>query len=102
MGSVEQDLQKYLAEHNVEDLLKDIVVKLCLEKPDDPLEFVKKYVSELQHKDAEEDDEEPLPRGPGRRGAVSASVMTEEEIANYEKKVRLSWPERVRTIHSRT
>jgi hypothetical protein len=41
MADMEAELQKYLAEQGVENLLKDIVVKLCLNKPPDVLEFVK-------------------------------------------------------------
>jgi len=36
------------AHQGVENLLKDIVVKLCLNKPDDTLAFVKTYIEDLQ------------------------------------------------------
>jgi len=91
MGDVEKELQGYLAEHKVEDLLKDIVVKLCLEKPADPLEFVKHYITGLQHAAGsaahDDDDDHRPPQNVGRRGGVSASVVTEDDAEEYEKKI---------------
>jgi cAMP-dependent protein kinase regulator len=89
----EGELQKYLADQGVENLLKDIVVKLCLNKPPDVLEFVKDYISDLQAEkaaqvDADDDEEEHtvVPRT-SRRGAVSAAVVDVDEAEAYEKKV---------------
>lgn len=48
MAETEAQLQQYLKEHNVEALLKDIVVKLCVDKPDDELEYIKGYMTQLQ------------------------------------------------------
>lgn len=92
---MEAELQKYLVEHGVETLLKDIVVKLCLNKPDDTLQFVKDYITELQEAKAAEDDGNdddddmgPVPAArTSRRGAVSAAVMDMDEAESYEKKV---------------
>ena len=42
---MEAQLQTYLQEKGVEDLLKDIVVELCKETPDDVLRFIKKYIT---------------------------------------------------------
>ena len=78
---MEAKLQTYLQEKGVEDLLKDIVVELCKETPDDVLGFVKSYVVKRQGGDDDEDDEEPAPaRRSSRRGAVSADVMDVEDI----------------------
>lgn len=81
---MEAKLQTYLQEKGVEDLLKDIVVELCKETPDDVLGFVKSYVVKRQggdDDDDDEDDEEPAPaRRSSRRGAVSADVMDVEDI----------------------
>lgn len=96
MAEMEAELQKYLAEHGVENLLKDIVVKLCLNKPDDTLKFVKEYIEDLQQAKATEavvddDDEGPGDEAPAgrtsRRGAVSAAVMDADDAEAYEKKV---------------
>jgi len=96
---IEAELQQYLAEHNIEHLLKDIVVKLCLEKPDNPLKFLRGFLSELEAKskgtatiaeeDEEEEESEPKPRRAtgNRRGGVSADVIDNDDAINYEKKV---------------
>lgn len=87
----EAELQRYLQENNVESLLKEIVVKLCLDKPANIFEYIKEFVSKRQAEKAEDDEEEEddAPRAPrgSRRGAVSASVMTQDEALEYEKKV---------------
>lgn len=89
---MEAELTEYLAQQGVENLLKDIVVKLCLNKPTDVLEFIKDYVTEMQNErraeaDEEDEDEAPMPRRSSRRGAVSAAVMDADEAESYEKKV---------------
>jgi len=84
-ADMEAKLQTYLQEKGVEDLLKDIVVELCKETPDDVLGFVKSYVVKRQggDDDDDDDDEEPAPaRRSSRRGAVSADVMDVEDIAS--------------------
>lgn len=90
-----------IAQQGVENLLKDIVVKLCLNKPDDTLKFVKEYIEDLQQAKATEavdddDDEGPGDEAPAartsRRGAVSAAVMDADDAEAYEKKVGLSPP----------
>lgn len=100
MADLEAELQKYLTSKNVESLLKDIVVKLCLNKPDDVLEYIKEYVTELQDQDKsgndeQNDDDDDEPRAPrlSRRGAVSAAVMDVDDVENYEKKVIEKDPE---------
>eukprot|EP00049_Salpingoeca_infusionum_P010295 m.174965 g.174965 ORF g.174965 m.174965 type:complete len:447 (+) comp14601_c0_seq1:471-1811(+) len=99
MADVEASLQDYLKDHHIEDLLKDIVVKLCLAKPEDDLQFIKDYITELQKSrggsasagedsaDADDDEEPPMTMGRSRRAAISASVMTAEDVADYERKV---------------
>jgi cAMP-dependent protein kinase regulator len=86
-ADMEAQLQQYLTQHNVESLLKDIVVKLCEDKPDDVYEYIKNYITELQKKEgAADDDDEPAPvRSTTRRGAVSAAVMDPDE--EFERKV---------------
>ena len=40
-------LPQYIADNEVEGLLKDIVVKMCLEKPTDCLAFIRDYVQNV-------------------------------------------------------
>eukprot|EP00040_Diaphanoeca_grandis_P018125 m.95230 g.95230 ORF g.95230 m.95230 type:complete len:360 (-) comp26798_c4_seq1:139-1218(-) len=95
MADMESDLQKWLTERGVETMLKDIVVKLCLNKPEDHLEYIKDYITEIQDKKREEneveehhsEDEEYRAPRLSRRGAVSAAVMDVDEAENYEKKI---------------
>ena len=67
MAETEAQLQSYLSEHNVEALLKDIVVKLCVDKPDDELEYIKNHMIQLQKERGNEpsadDDEDIEPEG---------------------------------------
>jgi cAMP-dependent protein kinase regulator len=83
-ADMEAKLQTYLQEKGVEDLLKDIVVELCKETPEDVLGFVKSYVVKRQggeDDDGSDDEEEAAPpRRSSRRGAVSADVMDVEDI----------------------
>jgi hypothetical protein len=44
----EAELQDYLEKNGVEVLLKDLVVQLCVAKPDNVLEFMKEYITKKQ------------------------------------------------------
>lgn len=136
-SNLEADLQKYLSDHNVEAILKDIVVKLCVDKPDNVLDYIKNYITNLQNQEAgrgggfflvycrffsvflslilfpmavpaklgttdehdamDDDDEDAAedskihPRGRSRRAAISASVMTADDVEDYERKVSCSY-----------
>ncbi|KRX47729.1 cAMP-dependent protein kinase regulatory subunit, partial [Trichinella murrelli] len=98
--------EDYLERHNISDLIKRAVVRLCIAQPDDPVAFLSHYfqllekgeVSTLnQPSPSESHDEEDLgavdsagaadSKARSRRGAVSAEVYSEEDIANYVKKV---------------
>lgn len=48
MADVEAELQEYLKKHEVEKLLKEIVVNLCMKKPDDVFGFIKTFITEKQ------------------------------------------------------
>ena len=78
--------------------LQDIVVKLCLEKPDNPLKFLRGFLSELEAKttkkaaESDSDEEDAAPRAPrvsqgNRRGGVSADVIDSDDASSYQKKV---------------
>merc|ERR1711879_778685 len=38
----------YVRQHNIQQLLKDCIYKLCVEKPDDPVEFIHKHFEQLR------------------------------------------------------
>jgi hypothetical protein len=74
-------------------------VKLCLEKPENPLKFLRGFLSELEAKtkghaadDDEEEEAAPLPsRSAGnRRGGVSADVIEHDDAMQYQKKVHIN------------
>jgi cAMP-dependent protein kinase regulator len=52
MANVEAELQAYLQLHKVESLMKELIVKICVAKPADVLEFIKEYVSSKQQKES--------------------------------------------------
>lgn len=71
-------------------LLKELVVQLCVSKPENVLEFMKEYITKKQNEqNGEEVDDarERLRRRTSRRGAVSASVMSQDEALGYQKKI---------------
>lgn len=88
-------MTQYLADNCIEELFRDITKNLLLSRPDDALEFIKKYVTNLQktkgrpNPDSENDGhfQSPAMRKQSRRGGVSASVMDTDEAMTYEKKV---------------
>eukprot|EP00730_Choanoeca_flexa_P003419 TRINITY_DN11407_c0_g1_i5.p1 TRINITY_DN11407_c0_g1~~TRINITY_DN11407_c0_g1_i5.p1 ORF type:complete len:368 (+),score=142.39 TRINITY_DN11407_c0_g1_i5:73-1176(+) len=99
MAETEAELQAYLKEKDVESTLKDIVVKLCVDKPDNIYRFISKYMlekekelglapaDEADEEDGDDDDDGMATIGRSRRTAISASVMTEDDAMEYERKV---------------
>eukprot|EP00047_Mylnosiga_fluctuans_P002525 m.224863 g.224863 ORF g.224863 m.224863 type:complete len:357 (-) comp11163_c0_seq1:82-1152(-) len=88
MAALESEIQDYLQANGVEPLLKEIVLKLCLNKPANVLEFIRDYVSEkIEAAKSGSEEPEAGPRRASRRGAVSASVMTQDDALHYEKKI---------------
>uniref|UniRef100_A0AC35U575 cAMP-dependent protein kinase type I-alpha regulatory subunit n=1 Tax=Rhabditophanes sp. KR3021 TaxID=114890 RepID=A0AC35U575_9BILA len=91
--------QAYVQRHNIQQLVKEAIVSLCIHKPENPVLFLREHFDKLneQHsqdtvRDAEniEDDDtmdEPpmIPQGNRRRLGVSAEVPDENEAANYKK-----------------
>jgi cAMP-dependent protein kinase regulator len=81
-AEMEAQLQTYLQDKGVEDLLKDIVVELCKDTPENVLQYIKDYVTKRMGDDnadeSEEDDDHgdlpPARNRTTRRGAVSADV----------------------------
>lgn len=91
----EAEMTQYLEDNNIAELFRDITKKLLLSRPDDALEFIKKYVLTLQKtkgRPSPDDTEDghfnsPAMRKASRRGGVSASVMDTDEALDYKKKV---------------
>ncbi|CAK1586171.1 unnamed protein product [Parnassius mnemosyne] len=96
--------ESYIQSHNVQLLLKDCIVQLCLNKPENPVTFLRQYFQKLEREqvkaaaaaaatsEGEGDGElSPLPllggQLPRRRGGISAEPVTEEDATSYVKKV---------------
>merc|ERR1712165_52874 len=100
-----RECEDYVQRHNVQQILKDCIVQLCVARPQNPIVFLKEYFQKLEQDSNTgskavpmsastdgEDVESPmsLPQNFSavrRRGAVSAEPITEEDIATYVKKV---------------
>lgn len=108
----ERDLEKYLQKHDVQKILKDLLVRICVDRPSDVVAYIRANAgaagsgsrmaeaargeesdeSADSDSDSEDNDEtvdvEPVAPPPRqRRGGVSAAVMTEEDARSYVKKV---------------
>ncbi|XP_031561310.1 cAMP-dependent protein kinase type I-alpha regulatory subunit-like [Actinia tenebrosa] len=95
----------YVEKHNIQGVLKDCIVQLCISKPENPYRFFKEYFEKLEKEHDDRRDEasrlesepeqrteieEQPPSKPfqrQRRGAVSAAPITEDEATSYVKKV---------------
>jgi len=42
-----RDCEAYIAKHDIQNLLRDCIVQLCLKKPPNPIEFLAKYFDKL-------------------------------------------------------
>jgi cAMP-dependent protein kinase regulator len=42
-----KECEAYVQKHNVQQLLKDCIVQLCVNKPENPLKFLKEYFERL-------------------------------------------------------
>merc|ERR1712168_1605713 len=111
MGSVssmdeEQSLREceaYVQKHDIQKILKECIVQLCVSRPDNPVSFLREYFQKLEREAVKEskaalltpedgdEAESPMPAGMQqplrRRGAVSAEPIREEDIESYVKKV---------------
>ncbi|XP_070580016.1 cAMP-dependent protein kinase regulatory subunit-like isoform X2 [Ptychodera flava] len=101
-----KECEAYVHKHNIQQILKDCIVQLCINRPENPLSFLREHFEKLERDSAskpksksaspppDDRDEEISPTPPvshvtgrRRRGAVSAEVYTEEDAATYVKKV---------------
>jgi len=103
------DPSAYIDEFDIQAIVKDAIAELCSKQPQRPLAYLRDYFGRLEQislnrsnsmdsttsADSSASQSEEMEtsqmresRTPQkRRGAISAEVYTEEEVANYQKKV---------------
>merc|ERR1712106_1190699 len=98
-----RECEAYVQMHDIQKILKECIVQLCVSRPDNPISFLREYFQKLEREAAREskaallspddleDAESPLPSNiiqpVRRRGAISAEPINEEDAASYVKKV---------------
>ncbi|XP_078081742.1 cAMP-dependent protein kinase type I-alpha regulatory subunit [Mustelus asterias] len=103
-----RECEQYVHKHNIQQVLKDCIVQLCIARPEKPITYLREYFEKLEKEEAKqmhnqqksgsrsdsrEDEISPPPpmnpvvKGRRRRGAISAEVYTEEDAASYVRKV---------------
>uniref|UniRef100_S4RSP3 Protein kinase, cAMP-dependent, regulatory, type I, alpha (tissue specific extinguisher 1) a n=1 Tax=Petromyzon marinus TaxID=7757 RepID=S4RSP3_PETMA len=108
MAAAEQgvrDCERYVQKHNIQALLKDCIVQLCVARPERPMRFLREFFEKLEKEqlktgwnnasggnaandvNAASPTANPVIATRNRRGAVSAEVYTEEDVKGYERKV---------------
>lgn len=43
-----RECEEYVHRHNIQQLLKDCIVQLCVSKPDNPVTFLRQYFQKLE------------------------------------------------------
>ncbi len=43
-----QECEDYVQRHQVQQILKDCIVRLCVSRPDDPVAFLREYFQKLE------------------------------------------------------
>ncbi|XP_070513374.1 cAMP-dependent protein kinase type I regulatory subunit isoform X3 [Cardiocondyla obscurior] len=106
-----RECEEYVQRHNIQQVLKDCIVQLCVGRPENPISFLREYFQKLERvrvprgrraaainliagKRRREADLSPLPfpfnqgpQVPRRRGGISAEPVSEEDATSYVKKV---------------
>uniref|UniRef100_A0AAR2IZ73 Cyclic nucleotide-binding domain-containing protein n=1 Tax=Pygocentrus nattereri TaxID=42514 RepID=A0AAR2IZ73_PYGNA len=97
----------FVQKHNIQQILKECIVSLCIAKPERPMKFLREHFEKLEKEeckqilarqksssqsDSHDDEVSPPPPNPvvkarRRRGGVSAEVYTEEDAVSYVRKV---------------
>jgi len=102
-----RECEAYVQKHDIQKILKECIVQLCVSRPENPISFLREYFQKLEREAAkeskaallspedQEDVESPLPSNivqpVRRRGAISAEPINEEDAATYVKKVSISF-----------
>lgn len=96
-----RECEAYVQKHNIQRVLKDCIVQLCVVRPENPIAFLREYFQKLEREQAMEEakqavtspedteDLSPAPQAQAarRRGGISAEPVTEEDATSYVKKV---------------
>ncbi|ESO10754.1 hypothetical protein HELRODRAFT_72321 [Helobdella robusta] len=94
-----KEIENYIRSHDIQQLLKDSIIQLCLHRPENPFAFLRQHFEKLdrvagastvvkeEEREASPTPQAAAPKKRSRRGAVSAEVYTEEDAASYVKKV---------------
>ncbi|GLH15079.1 Pka-R1_0 protein [Gryllus bimaculatus] len=97
-----RECEAYVQRHNIQQVLKDCIVQLCVSRPENPISFLREYFQKLEREQAHDakqqaaspedtEDLSPLPSAAQqparRRGGISAEPVTEEDATSYVKKV---------------
>ncbi|XP_076682726.1 protein kinase, cAMP-dependent, regulatory subunit type 1 isoform X1 [Andrena cerasifolii] len=97
-----RECEEYVQRHNIQQVLKDCIVQLCVGRPENPISFLREYFQKLEREQAHDakqqiatspEDTEDIPAGqqgpqvPRRRGGISAEPVSEEDATSYVKKV---------------
>uniref|UniRef100_T1KA67 Cyclic nucleotide-binding domain-containing protein n=1 Tax=Tetranychus urticae TaxID=32264 RepID=T1KA67_TETUR len=103
-----RECEAYVQRHDIQGIMKECIVSLCVSRPDNPIKFLREYFQKLEKEESiirrqqqqqqqqqskapisPEDDLSPVPTiaQRTRRGAVSAETYSEEDATTYVKKV---------------
>jgi cAMP-dependent protein kinase regulator len=97
-----RECEAYVQTHNIQQILKDCIVQLCVNRPTNPISFLREHFQKLEREQAldakqqvtspeDTEDLSPLPthtqQPVRRRGGISAEPVSEEDATSYVKKV---------------
>uniref|UniRef100_T1JGV4 Cyclic nucleotide-binding domain-containing protein n=1 Tax=Strigamia maritima TaxID=126957 RepID=T1JGV4_STRMM len=100
-----RECEAYVQRHNIQQILKDCIVQLCVSRPENPITFLREYFQKMEREAlsrAKQQNAQSSATPPGedelsppipvqvatrRRGAVSAETYSEDDAATYVKKV---------------
>ncbi|OAF65510.1 cAMP-dependent protein kinase type I-beta regulatory subunit, partial [Intoshia linei] len=101
-----EEFEQYIHDHKINDLIKECIISLTIDRPEDPIVYIRDYFDELHKKSLMSSDSrkcsseinaqdeatdslsQPIKmKGRIRRGAVSAEVYSEEDMKAYVKQV---------------
>lgn len=109
------EAKEYVQQKNIQNILRESIINLLLHKPENPISYLRQYFSKLEQDEQQQQQEninsnngdtntninnnnnnnsqqnqlETANKAPARtrRGAVSAETYSEDDAANYVKKV---------------